>query len=139
MLAWFFRGSGPVLLKKLYLCDFSGGSEPPPPPLDPPMSLSRIERVQSKSILSYQNLRYQESIEHTKLVRSKKVLMFNFACFVILQSYCFQKFFLEYHQTAKHFRSRSGPTFSRGLIWVQNINNGYQQMSVHFRTQGVLI
>ena len=39
MLAWFFRGSGPVLLKILYLCDFSGGggSGPSVPPLDPPM------------------------------------------------------------------------------------------------------
>ena len=39
MLAWFFGGSGPVLLKILYLCDFSGGGGPDPlsPPLDPPM------------------------------------------------------------------------------------------------------
>ena len=44
MLAWFFRGSGPVLLKIPIFCDFSGGGgggggvrTPCPPPLDPPM------------------------------------------------------------------------------------------------------
>ena len=41
MLAWFYRGSGPVLLKKLYFYDFSGGGGPDPlsPSLDPPMWL----------------------------------------------------------------------------------------------------
>ena len=43
MLAWFFRGSGPVLLKNLYFCDFSGGSRPPDPPLDPPMAVLAIK------------------------------------------------------------------------------------------------
>ena len=31
----FFRGSEPVLLRNPIFCDFSGGSGPPVPPLDP--------------------------------------------------------------------------------------------------------
>ena len=39
MLAWFFRGWGPVRLKTLQFCNFSGEVRTPcpPPPLDPPM------------------------------------------------------------------------------------------------------
>ena len=32
-----FRRSGPVLFETIYFCDFSGGSRPPVPPLDPHM------------------------------------------------------------------------------------------------------
>ena len=34
----------------------------------------------------------------------------------------------EYHQSFKQFRSRSGPT-CLGLIWVQTVCKGYQQMT----------
>ena len=36
---WFYRGSGPVLLRNPIFCDFSGGGvRTPVPPLDPYMS-----------------------------------------------------------------------------------------------------
>ena len=55
MLAWymfsFSTGSGPVLIKKLYFCDFPGGGggggggggpDPLPPPLDPDPLMIRL-------------------------------------------------------------------------------------------------
>ena len=39
----------------------------------------------------------------------------------------FKYFFHEFHQFVKKFESRSGPTFSSGLIWVQTVCKGYRQ------------
>ena len=56
----------------------------------------------------------------------------------------FEKFFQEYHQSVKQFGSRTGQTFCQacqtvwiqnrpdilpGLIWVQTVCKGYQQMT----------
>ena len=44
MLAWFFRDSGPVLLKKPYIfVIFQGGSTTPVPSLDPPMMKAKTK------------------------------------------------------------------------------------------------
>ena len=67
----------------------------------------------------------------------------NFACFCCLWSFFvffffflflinfFKKDFQEYSQGVKEFGSRSGLTFDilSGLIWVQTICKGYQQMT----------
>ena len=37
--------------------------------------------------------------------------------------------FFQYHPGVKKFGSRSGLTFCRGLIWVQTVCKGYQQIS----------
>ena len=40
-----------------------------------------------------------------------------------------KKVFQEQHQSVKQFGSRSGLTFFSGLIWVQTVCRGYQQMT----------
>ena len=42
----------------------------------------------------------------------------------------FEKFFQKYHLSVKQIESRSGPTLKSGLIWVQTVCKGYQQMTL---------
>ena len=42
MLAWFFRGSGPVLIKKLYLCVWGGGGGGSPGTPVPPSGSAHV-------------------------------------------------------------------------------------------------
>ena len=45
MLAWFFRGSAPVLQKNYIFVVFQGGVRTPCPPLDPPMQLTQVTKL----------------------------------------------------------------------------------------------
>ena len=51
----------------------------------------------------------------------------------------FENFFQEYHQSIKQFGSRSGPTFHWGLIWVQIVCKGYQQMTLIGRVKMMIV
>ena len=42
----------------------------------------------------------------------------------------FKVFIQEYHESLKQFGSRSGPTSCRGLMWVQTVFKGYQQIAL---------
>ena len=51
---WFYRGSGPVLLRKPLILIFfrGGGSGPPVPPLDPPMIFGTYRIAEQQNTLA---------------------------------------------------------------------------------------
>ena len=82
----FSKGSGPVLLKILYFCDFPGDGPdplPPPPPPPPPESALAVLNINSSRLLvihyvnnkcTYQLVHIHSITQVNRMYRSRRVL-----------------------------------------------------------------
>ena len=118
MLAWFFKGSKPVLLRNpIFLWSLGGGPDflSPPPPLDPCICLFDLILYISSTIFQL----YRDGSSWVEPVLSFRT---NVSCSRTTTQ-------RSVHDI-KQFGSRSGLPFLLGLIWGQTVYKSYQQKTL---------